>query len=99
SYLRTAKERLSVLELARLLGYELGPGVAASVALAFTVDGSPGAPGRLTIDAGTRVQSVPGQNEVPQTFETSQPLDARAQWNELHARKTRSGDSRNDDVD
>jgi predicted phage baseplate assembly protein len=99
SYLRTAKERLSVLELARLLGYELGPGVAAAAALAFTVDGSTGAPGRLTIEAGTRVQSVPGQNELPQTFETSQPLDARAQWNELHPRKTADGNPKNHDTD
>jgi predicted phage baseplate assembly protein len=37
-YLRTATERRSVLELARAIGYELSPGVAASTWLAFTVD-------------------------------------------------------------
>ena len=36
SYLRTATERRSLLELARLIGYELRPGVAASTLLAFT---------------------------------------------------------------
>ncbi|MGA2288449.1 putative baseplate assembly protein [Bradyrhizobium sp.] len=36
-YLRTATERRSVLELARAVGYELSPGVAASVYLQFTV--------------------------------------------------------------
>ncbi|GLZ81520.1 putative baseplate assembly protein [Actinorhabdospora filicis] len=36
-YLRTATERYSVLELARAIGYELRPGVAASTALAFTL--------------------------------------------------------------
>jgi hypothetical protein len=38
SFLRTATERRSVLELARLIGYELHPGVAASAALAFTLE-------------------------------------------------------------
>src|SRR5689334_18540699 len=38
SYLRTAIERRSILELARLVGYTLRPGVAASAYLAYTVD-------------------------------------------------------------
>src|SRR6266700_621887 len=37
-YLRTAIERRSVLELARLVGYTLKPGVAATVYLAYTID-------------------------------------------------------------
>jgi len=45
SYLRTATERMSVAELARLIGYRLGPGVSASVHLAFTVEEAPGALG------------------------------------------------------
>ncbi len=36
AYLRTATERRSVLELARAISYELAPGVAADVLLAFT---------------------------------------------------------------
>ncbi len=37
-YLRTAIERRSILELAREIGYELSPGVAASAYLQFTVE-------------------------------------------------------------
>jgi len=44
SYLRTATERLSVVELARLIGFKPAPGVAASVALAFTMEEGAGAP-------------------------------------------------------
>src|SRR2546426_532350 len=69
-YLRTATERRSVLELARTVGYELSPGVAASTFLAFTVEDAPGAPGQARVDAGISVLSIPGQDEKPQTFET-----------------------------
>jgi baseplate J-like protein len=83
-YLPTARERRSVLELTRLIGYRLRPGVAASVRLAFTVaNGFAG-----TLPAGTRAQSsAPGQN--PQFFETSAALDAREAWNVLPPRLTR----------
>jgi uncharacterized phage protein gp47/JayE len=83
-YLRTAIERRSVLELARLVGYRLRPGVASTVYLAYTLDkGSP-----VTIAAGSRVQSVPGPGELPQSFETSDDLLARAEWNTLGVRKS-----------
>lgn len=84
-YLRTAKERRSLIEMARLVGYRPRPGLSASVFLAFTVEQS----GRLTIPKGTRAQSVPGQDELPQSFETSAPLEARAEWNLLNVRRTR----------
>src|SRR5678816_3746877 len=48
-FLRTATERRSILELARLIGYELNPGVAASVHLAYTVDTATGAPTEVTV--------------------------------------------------
>ncbi len=86
AYLRTATERRSILELARLIGYQLAPGVAAETLLAFTVDDAPGAPGRATIDVGVKVQSVPGQDEKPQTFETVEPIEARAEWNAMTPR-------------
>lgn len=88
AYLRTATETLSLVELARLIGYELRPGVAASAWLAFKTDPSPGAPAAATIDAGTKVQSVPGQDEQPQIFETTTAFEARGVWNELKARPT-----------
>jgi uncharacterized phage protein gp47/JayE len=84
-YLRTTAERRSVLELARLVGYRLRPGVAASVYLAFTVaDGFTG-----DLPAGVRAQSIPGAGELPQFFETSVPLTARDAWNRLSPRLTR----------
>ncbi|GAB4205497.1 MAG: hypothetical protein OHK0022_31660 [Roseiflexaceae bacterium] len=104
-YLRTATERRSVLELARLIGYALRPGVAASVYLAFELEqprlvlapGSPqaAAPDALeqvppvTIPAGSRAQSVPAAGALPQSFETSEPLVARPDWNAITPRLTR----------
>lgn len=90
NYLRSATERRSVLELARAIGYELRPGVAASVALAFTVESVPGAPATVRLDPGLKVQSVPGQDERPQTFETVETLEARPGWNTLRPRLSES---------
>ncbi len=86
SYLCTATERVSILHLARLIGYELRPGVAASTYLAFTLEDAPGAPRKVTIDMGTKVQSIPGQGEQPQIFETIEKIEARADWNALKPR-------------
>lgn len=58
AYLRTATERLSVLELARLINYELRPGVAASTYLAFTIEDTPGAAGQV-LAVGTSAQIAP----------------------------------------
>ncbi len=91
-FLRTATERRSVLELARAVGYELRPGVAASVHLVYTVEDAPGAPGLCTIVAGSPVQSVPPQDKLPQVFETETELLARAEWNALRPRLTRPAD-------
>lgn len=92
-FLRTATERLSVLYLARAIGYELKPGVAASTYLAFTLDDSPTAQERVTIPAGTQVQSVPvKKGELPQTFETSAEFIAHRAWNRLKPRLTRPQD-------
>ena len=82
-YLRTATERRSILELAALIGYQLNPGVAASAHLAFQVDDAVGAPASAIVPKGMRVQSVPGQDELPQPFETSEEITARVEWNAL----------------
>ena len=96
SYLRTATERVSLQEMARLIGYRLRPGVAAETWLAFALEPpktpppelppDPGAfvtgiPTALTLPAGLKVQSVPGPDEKPQTFETVEELAARPEWN------------------
>jgi len=85
-YLRTATERRSVLELARLVGYALRPGVAATVFLAFGIE--PTFEGEALLKAPLRAQSVPGPGELPQTFEIVAPLKARAAWNTLQPRLT-----------
>jgi hypothetical protein len=99
SYLRTAVERLSIQQLARLTGYELSPGSAASTYLAFTVDESTNLPQdqtkltvktglqtEITIDKGTKVQSIPGPGEQAQTFETVEEIKARPEWNAIKPR-------------
>jgi len=83
-FLRTATERRSILELARLVGYTLRPGVAATVYLAYTVDDNQVEP--VTIAAGARSQSSPGPGESPQSFETSEDVVARRDWNNLQVR-------------
>lgn len=86
-YLRTATERRSVLELAQLVGYTPRPGVAATAYLAYTLDENNQE--TITIAPGTRVQSLPGSDELPQTFETAEVLQARAAWNNLKPCLTR----------
>ncbi|MEA5513578.1 putative baseplate assembly protein [Nodularia sp. UHCC 0506] len=88
-FIKTATELRSVLELARAIGYELDPGVAASTYLAFTVDDAPGSLGMATVPTGTQIVSIPGEDELPQTFETSAEIIARVQWNLLKPRQTR----------
>lgn len=88
SYLRTASERNSIIHLARLIGYELRPGVAASTYLAFTLESAPGAPEAVTLETGLKVQSIPGPGEKPQTFETVEQMAARGEWNEMRPRLT-----------
>ena len=82
-FLRTAGERRSVLELARTIGYELKPGVAASTVLAFTADGSKDSPPQVTVPRRTRVLSIPAKDQLPQTFETTEEIVARPEWNTL----------------
>jgi predicted phage baseplate assembly protein len=64
AYLRTATERRSVLELARLIDYQLRPGVAANTYLSFTVEDAPGALGQA-FSLGSTAQIAP---------ESSQPI-------------------------
>jgi hypothetical protein len=98
SYLRTAREELSLQEMGRLIGYRLRPGVAAETWLAFTVETPPvrpaamkpepgmfvtGVPAEITIDAGLGVRSVPAPGQQPQVFETIAPVTARPAWNAM----------------
>lgn len=98
SYLGTARERLSLQEMGRLIGYRLRPGVAAETLLAFTFETPPtpppaakpepgmfvtGVPSQVTVAAGLAVRSVPAPGEAPQVFETVEEFTARPAWNAL----------------
>ena len=93
-FLRTAVERRSVLELAREIGYELRPGVAAASYLDFRMQvpaaaataPGPAGPTTAVVPQGTKVLSVPAQGKLPQPFETSQEFTADAALNELSLR-------------
>jgi hypothetical protein len=74
AFLRTAGQRASVGRLAALIDYRLRPGVAALAWLAFGVEDGK----ELRVPRGLRVQSVPGQDEQAQTFETLEELHAVA---------------------
>lgn len=88
SYLRTAGQLQSLIELSRLIGYQPSPGVSAACYVAFSLKAAPGqaldpsAPA-ITIPQGTQMQSVPAQGQQPQTFETSAAIPAKPDWNAL----------------
>jgi hypothetical protein len=90
AFVRTALLPESVRALAALLGYQPAPGATAVADLAFTLD-----EGRqVLLPAGLQVQSVPGEGERPQRFETGQALPADARLNEVRvgpAPKARPG--------
>jgi hypothetical protein len=103
SYLRTARERISLQELGRLIGYRLRSGVAAQAHLAFALERPPEVPAgvsddpgsappvtppAVTLEPGLRVQSIPGPGEQPQTFETVEEVEARPEWNAIPASQT-----------
>ena len=103
SYLRTARGRISLQELGRLIGYRLRPGVAAETYLAFALEPPPDVPATatrdpgsappvtpasVTLEPGLRVQSIPGPGEQPQTFEAVEEVVARPEWNAVPASQT-----------
>jgi len=55
---------------------------------AAVLQAAPEEENRITIDIGTRVQSIPGQDELPQTFETIEKIEARKEWNTIKPRQT-----------
>lgn len=99
SWLETASERVSLQEMGKLVGYRLRPGVAAETWLAFALETPPapppglgddpgnfvtGVPAGISLPVGLKVQSIPGPDEKPQTFETVEELaEARPAWNAM----------------
>jgi len=84
-YLRTAGQRKSLLELVRAIGYRFKPGLSAGTYLAFTAAEKKAAAKPLLVKAGTVVQGIPAQSLQPVTFETSETIEARPQWNRIKA--------------
>ncbi len=84
-YLRTAVEERSLAELAHSVGYAPGRGRASTTSLAFTLEEGPGSPTSVPIPPGTRVATLPGPGEQPQTYETTSALVARPAWNAMQA--------------
>jgi hypothetical protein len=82
-FLRTAQEERSVRELVRLLDEAPQPGIASATAVSFTVAALKGMVKGLSLPSRTRLQNVPAQGQLPQTFETVETTDLRAEWNAL----------------
>jgi hypothetical protein len=87
AYLRTARLRDSILRMARLLDYQLRPGVSATTLLAFTLEKN----ASLKIPVGLRVQSVPSDGEKPEIYETLEPILADAKLNSMRILPTPEG--------
>lgn len=87
-FLGTATAQFSIRELAAEIGYELSPGAAACAYLAFELETAEGAPQSVTITPGVKVQSLPGPDELPQTFETIAGIEAKPEWNTIRAQVT-----------
>lgn len=96
-YLKTARERRSLHELANQVGYQLRPALSASVYLAFDVQAPPSLdpeakvppPHEIKIPKGTQAKSIPEPGELPAIFETTEEFTARPEWNALKPRMTR----------
>jgi hypothetical protein len=91
AYVRTANEHRSLVLLGRLVGHRPRPGVAATTHLAYTLERDPRAEALpVVVPRGARSHSVPASaDEESLTFETSQDLTARRDFNELKVRRRR----------
>lgn len=81
TYIGTAQERRSVIELARAVGYSPNPGLSASCLLYYKIE--TGVVGTVTIPAGSKVRAIPLPGEVPLVFETHGDLVARPDLNAI----------------
>ena len=99
NYLRTATELRSVLQLAGLIGYELNPGVAASVPLAFGLNTTAGTPTSIDLPVGTQAQSTPGPGQQAQVFETIEDITAYQAFSALTPQQAENATPRKGDSD
>ncbi|MFD7903871.1 putative baseplate assembly protein [Kitasatospora sp. NPDC059747] len=94
-YLRTATEPESLDHLGLLAGHRPRPPLGSSTHLAYTLD--PGA--HTLVPAGSGVKSQAAAGQLPQTFETSEDLVARAEWNTLAVRLADPPDITRENID
>lgn len=87
--LSASEDAGALVGLARLLGHAPRPPLSATTVLSLDLDDLPTAPDRVEVPRGLKVATVPGKDELPQTFETDAPLDARKAWNRLTVRRNR----------
>ncbi|MCK0195349.1 baseplate J/gp47 family protein [Ancylobacter sp. 6x-1] len=87
AYIGIATDVGSVRGLAAQVGYAARPAISASTTLTFTLSDFPDAPQKVPIHAGSKVQTVPGPDEAPVLFETSDELEARPSWNAVPAKR------------
>lgn len=81
SYIATATEPQSILQLARMVGYVPNPGLSARAHVYYTVDDS--ASEGVRIRAGSKIGALPRPGQPPQVFETRRELVAWPQLNAL----------------
>jgi len=83
AYLGTAKERLSLEQIAALIGYMSSPPTSAQVYLMFGIDDALPITEPLIFEAGIAVKNIPVETQLPQTFETTEPFRGAAVWNDI----------------
>ncbi len=87
AYLGTATDMASLTGLAGQVGYSPRPAISATTVLSFTMTTFPDADSYVPVRAGFKVQTIPGPEEAPVTFETSEDVMMRPGWNQLPSKR------------
>lgn len=87
AFIGTATDIASLRGLAGQVGYTPRPAISAATTLTFTVDDFATSPQVVPIRSGSKVQTIPGPEELPVMFETSRDLEARPVWNKMPAKR------------
>jgi uncharacterized phage protein gp47/JayE len=77
AFVHTAEHRDTLRRLARLIGYEPAPGLAAETMVVFEAEEG----AAVDVPVGLRLQSEPGEGESPQRYETVEPVGVLAELN------------------
>lgn len=77
------EDRTALAALTALLGHQPRPAISAATTLAFTLDDVSGTTDIVQIPKGMKIASIPGQNELPLTFETDTAIETRVAWDSL----------------